>query len=239
MPKISPLPSSQPTSAIQSGPSQYEYDAAVNQIRERESSISQLQQQINDLNGQNASLSHQLREKENQLNQVSEQASNLNNILLEKDNQINSMVNEKSQLENQLRDAQNQSANFQEQLISLQQQFAPLQQQVTKLQGELTYREKRIKELQEPKAVMPSTLGQRPATPTYVSPSTPSIGQTPTIGTPSTPDASFSSGRRVCPNCGASGFAIKEVEDRTKIVSYIPKPIYAKKMICTKCSYEF
>lgn len=45
--------------------------------------------------------------------------------------------------------------------------------------------------------------------------------------------------RKQCPNCGASAFNIKEVEDRSKIISYIPKPIYAKKNVCTKCGYEF
>ena len=42
-----------------------------------------------------------------------------------------------------------------------------------------------------------------------------------------------------CPNCGATGFAIKEVEDKSKIISYIPKPIYAKKLLCSKCGFEF
>ncbi|MHA1149067.1 MAG: hypothetical protein ACTSR8_12585 [Promethearchaeota archaeon] len=51
--------------------------------------------------------------------------------------------------------------------------------------------------------------------------------------------ASFDHTRKQCPNCGASAFNIKEVEDRTKILSYIPKPIYAKKNVCTKCGYEF
>jgi len=46
-------------------------------------------------------------------------------------------------------------------------------------------------------------------------------------------------GRRLCPNCGASGFAVKEVEDKSRIISYIPKPIYAKKLVCTKCGFEF
>jgi len=56
------------------------------------------------------------------------------------------------------------------------------------------------------------------------------LGPTPAIG--------LGTGiRRVCPNCGST--AIKEVEDKTKILSYIPKPIYAKKNICTKCGYEF
>ncbi|MFX1237070.1 MAG: hypothetical protein ACFE8P_05050 [Promethearchaeota archaeon] len=44
---------------------------------------------------------------------------------------------------------------------------------------------------------------------------------------------------RICPQCNAMGFAIKEVEDKSQILSYIPKRIYAKKKVCTKCFYEF
>lgn len=45
--------------------------------------------------------------------------------------------------------------------------------------------------------------------------------------------------KRQCPNCGAMGFAIKEVDDKTKILSYVPRRIYAKKRVCTKCRLEF
>ncbi|MFX1364949.1 MAG: hypothetical protein ACFFCE_16025 [Promethearchaeota archaeon] len=45
--------------------------------------------------------------------------------------------------------------------------------------------------------------------------------------------------KRVCPNCGAMGFAIREVDDKSKIISYIPRRIYAKKRACTKCRYEW
>ncbi len=45
--------------------------------------------------------------------------------------------------------------------------------------------------------------------------------------------------KRKCPNCGAMGFAIKEVDDKNKIISYVPRRIYAKKRVCTKCRFEF
>ena len=45
--------------------------------------------------------------------------------------------------------------------------------------------------------------------------------------------------KRVCPECGAMGFAIKEVDDRSRIISYTPRRIYAKKKSCTKCRYEW
>ncbi|MHA1240067.1 MAG: hypothetical protein ACTSQU_04665 [Promethearchaeota archaeon] len=86
--------------------------------------------------------------------------------------------------------------------------------------------------MKEPKAVMPSSLAQG------ITSQSPTFGSSPTIPTTSNPstatpsiDAGFGSGRRICPNCGATGFAIKEVEDKTKILSYIPKPQYAKKSV--------
>ncbi|MHA2181547.1 MAG: hypothetical protein ACXAAH_09005 [Promethearchaeota archaeon] len=45
--------------------------------------------------------------------------------------------------------------------------------------------------------------------------------------------------KRHCPECGAVGFAIREVDDKSRIISYVPRRIYAKKMVCTKCRYEF
>ena len=53
------------------------------------------------------------------------------------------------------------------------------------------------------------------------------------------PLPSFSTNKRKCPKCGAMGFAIKEVDDKTRLISYVPRRIYAKKRVCTKCRYEF
>ena len=50
-------------------------------------------------------------------------------------------------------------------------------------------------------------------------------------------DASFR--KRQCPQCGAFGFAIKEMDDKTQILCYKPIKIYAKKRVCTKCRLEF
>jgi len=50
---------------------------------------------------------------------------------------------------------------------------------------------------------------------------------------------SSSTNKRKCPKCGAVGFAIKEVYDKTRLISYVPRRIYAKKRVCTKCRYEF
>ncbi|MFX0004529.1 MAG: hypothetical protein ACFFAA_12620 [Promethearchaeota archaeon] len=45
--------------------------------------------------------------------------------------------------------------------------------------------------------------------------------------------------KRQCPNCGAMGFAIREIDDKSNIISYVPRRIYAKKKSCTKCRFEW
>ena len=52
-------------------------------------------------------------------------------------------------------------------------------------------------------------------------------------------DTSIRQNKRKCPNCGVTGFAIKEVDDKTQIICYAPRRIYKKKRVCTKCRCEF
>lgn len=59
------------------------------------------------------------------------------------------------------------------------------------------------------------------------------------VTTMSIPQADARINKRQCPECGAAGFAIREVDDKSKIISYVPRRIYAKKMVCTKCRCEF
>jgi len=59
------------------------------------------------------------------------------------------------------------------------------------------------------------------------------------ISLATSPNTSYSTYKRKCPKCGAMGFAIKEVDDKTRLISYVPRRIYAKKRVCTKCRYEF
>jgi chromosome segregation ATPase len=59
------------------------------------------------------------------------------------------------------------------------------------------------------------------------------------ISLATSPSTSVSTNKRKCPKCGAMGFAIKEVKDKSRLISYVPTRIYAKKRVCTKCRYEF
>jgi hypothetical protein len=40
-----------------------------------------------------------------------------------------------------------------------------------------------------------------------------------------------------CPQCRSSH--AKEIPDKSKVISYIPRPIYGKKWKCTQCGYEW
>ncbi len=59
------------------------------------------------------------------------------------------------------------------------------------------------------------------------------------ISLATSPSTIVSTNKRKCPKCGAMGFAIKEVNDKSRLISYVPRRIYAKKRVCTKCRYEF
>ncbi|NVM35587.1 MAG: hypothetical protein HWN81_08315 [Candidatus Lokiarchaeota archaeon] len=89
-----------------------------------------------------------------------------------------------------------------------------------------------------------------PSQESYTPPTFPSNSQPYTPPTPppipiKQPESSFSLSedprinKRVCPNCGAMGFAIREVDDKSKVLSYSPRRMYAKKKECTKCRYEW
>jgi len=90
--------------------------------------------------------------------------------------------------------------------------------------------------LHPPPQSVPQTSTSCPHTPSLDQPSSPSGHYA--ISTGPSGDASVTM-KRQCPQCRAYGFAIKEVDDRTKIISYIPRRMYAKKRVCTKCMYEF
>jgi chromosome segregation ATPase len=136
-----------------------------------------------------------------------------------------------------------------QQISNLTGQLGSLNSTIAQLHEEISSKDARIKELSQPQAVFePSIVSKAaPVTPTFSAPSPPeSVMAAHELGRlspspaaePSAPMPSMGgSGRRVCPNCGSS--QIKETEDRTRIVSYIPKPMYAKNFVCRKCSYEF
>lgn len=204
-------------------------------------STQQYQNTINQLQTQIGQLQAQLNSKDNQINQLNTQLNSLSSSINGYQNQIAQLNNEKGQLMAQLPELQSQVSQLTEQNSMLAGQIGPLQAQIGQLQQELHYKDKRITELKEPKAVMASSLSPSSQMPSYGTSAPYSTSQAPITGpTPAMgPVTDGAPSRRVCVNCGAIGAAIKEVEDKTRIVSYIPKTIYAKKLICSKCGFEF
>ncbi|MFX1275483.1 MAG: hypothetical protein ACFFBP_11130 [Promethearchaeota archaeon] len=227
-PSYTPSPSA-PAMATSSGPSLQDHQNTINQLQTQ---IGQLQAQVNS--------------KDNQIGQLNSQLNSLNASIQGYQNQIAQLNNEKGQLQAQLPELQNQVSQLTEQNSMLAGQIGPLQAQIGQLNQELQYKEKRITELKEPKAVMASSLAQPTQSPGFGGGTSfgtsPAPTASPAVSSPAPTMDSMGEGghtRRVCVNCGAIGPAIKEVEDRTRIISYIPKTIYAKKLVCTKCGFEF
>ncbi len=106
--------------------------------------------------------------------------------------------------------------------------------QITKLLNENSQLKAQIQNI-SPQPTPPSYPSQQSYTPIVPTPTVP------TQQAPSTPTSGVVTGtlKRLCPNCGAMGFAIREEDDKSKIISYIPRRIYAKKRVCTKCRFEF
>jgi hypothetical protein len=84
-------------------------------------------------------------------------------------------------------------------------------------------------------------LSSQSRTPSYTSEEsyTPPPLPTPQETTPAISSTDPRINKRLCPNCGAMGFAIREVDDKTNIISYSPRRMYAKKKVCTKCRFEW
>ena len=59
------------------------------------------------------------------------------------------------------------------------------------------------------------------------------------VATVSPVNTNIRQNKRKCPNCGATGFSIKEEDDKSRIITYVPRKIYMKKKVCTKCRFEF
>ncbi|MHA1745581.1 MAG: hypothetical protein ACTSWW_06250 [Promethearchaeota archaeon] len=113
------------------------------------------------------------------------------------------------------------------------------------LQNQLAAKERELKNI-APTMVMTPSLVSKPASATSSSQSSSPQSMTPTVPSSSSYDSYYSqeainqdTTRLVCPQCGASGSKISVVDDKTRIISYSPRPIYRKKNVCNQCGFEF
>ena len=138
------------------------------------------------------------------------------------ENQITELFTILEKKEMQVYQLKDENAELRVRIQNLQQQLSPPQQQLSPPQQQLSPPQQQLNP--------PQHTNQ----------------QNDTIRVPNqqislstSPSTSNSTNKRKCPKCGALGFAIKEVDDKTRLISYVPRRIYAKKRVCTKCRCEF
>jgi len=149
--------------------------------------------------------------------------------------------NIKSYYENQIRELQDLFLQYRNYMQGLESQIKIKDRQISSLQSEISQLKSQFGQTpsnpyNNPPQVRSRTIESSPLQNTYANQSNLSSPQMVTID-------DYNNGARVnkrkCPICGAMGFAIKEFEDKTRIISYIPRRIYAMKKVCTKCFNEF
>ena len=161
-------------------------------------------------------------EYEKDLKILENQITELFTLLEKKEIQVYQLKDENAELRARIKNLQQQLNQPKQQLNPPQQQLNPPQQQLNPPQQHLN------------------------PPPQQINPPQQTSQQIDTIRVPNQeisleipPSTSFSTNKRKCPKCGAMGFAIKEVKDKTRLISYVPTRIYAIKRVCTKCRYEF
>ena len=115
----------------------------------------------------------------------------------------------------------NQNKDLEGRISTFNLKIGALSNENEKLKEEIAQKVKKINTLTEPHSVMPSTLGKSSAPSTFSS----------------TSSDTYETSRIVCPHCGSSKITV--VEDKSRIISYIPSPVYAKKNVCSQCGFEF
>ena len=127
-----------------------------------------------------------------------------------------------------------------------EEELSQLESQISELFDLLEKSEMQISQLQDENFQLKAQikrLEQQSRPVEYKSPTVETIRVPKEVVTPVNPvtpvDTSVRQNKRKCPNCGATGFSIKEVDDKTRILSYVPRRIYWKKKVCTKCRFEF
>ncbi len=149
---------------------------------------------------------------EAQIKTIKEQSVS-NEVLAEKDAKINDLA------------TQLQSAISQEDYQAVQAENTNLKNEINGLSMQIEELKTKVASAVEARSVMAPSASMPRAAPSAPAPAM-AAGPIDTSGA-----------RVVCPNCGSS--KLREEIDKTRIISYIPKIIYGKKHICTKCTFEF
>jgi predicted RNase H-like nuclease (RuvC/YqgF family) len=206
----------------------------ASQVQAGQQKFVEIQQQNQDLLNQNRTLTQKIHEMQSMQDHL------VSNEEIEgKDRQIAALNLNVQEISNQLENLRGnqvskedfdalkfQNQQYQQQIAAGTQQLAALQHQIEDLKVELAHKDKKIRELMEPRPVMAPTLAKAPSP-------TPSAS----TGFAGGEEVDIGLRRNQCPKCG--GVKIREMEDKTKIVSYIPKVMYGHKLVCQTCRYEW
>jgi regulator of replication initiation timing len=138
------------------------------------------------------------------------------------ENQITELFTLLEKKEMQVSQLKDENAELRTRIQNLQQQLSPPKQQLNPPQQQLSPPQQQLSPPQQTNQPIDTIRVPNQQIHLATSPST-----------------SVSTNKRKCPKCGAMGFAIKEVNDKSRLISYVPRRIYAKKRVCTKCRYEF
>jgi len=168
-------------------------------------------------------------EDEKDLRILESQITELFTLLEKKEIQTSQLKDENAELRARIQNLEQQLSQPQQQLSQPQQQLSQPQQQISPPQQQISPPQQQLKPPQQ-QLSPPQHANQQIDT---------IIVPNQQISLATSPSTSHSTYKRKCPKCGAMGFAIKEVDDKTRLISYVPVKIYAKKRVCTKCRYEF
>jgi len=134
-------------------------------------------------------------------------------------------------------------SEYEETLDKLSSQITELFSEIHYYQGLVTEKDNRIIKLTTENSQLKTriqNMSQPLDPPSYPSQLTqPILTTSQQVTTTLTPAVDTRVNKRQCPECGAVGFAIREVDDKSRIITFVPRRIYAKKKVCTKCRYEF
>ena len=125
------------------------------------------------------------------------------------------------------------SSEYEKKVNQLSSQIVQLQAQIETLKALIDDKEYIISQLNNENSQLKAQINRNQQQASPARPPTQYVDPTLTANT------EIFTNKRKCPVCGAMGFAIKEFEDKSRIISYIPRRIYAKKKVCTKCRHEF
>ncbi|UCC20654.1 MAG: hypothetical protein JSV62_05020 [Promethearchaeota archaeon] len=177
---------------------------------------------------------------QHKVDEYTAKVNDLEQIIAKKDDELESLTKSNEELSNKLGNIDSEIYDLKKtvtisenQAKELKSEVEELRQKNEELTDELLKKENKIKELNEilieKEKIIEEQKSKLDKTETELS----SLK-------PETPTEYTSEERLICPSCGARGKDLRVEEDKSKVLGYVGhSPMYGKKNVCKKCSYEF